>query len=66
MRDICEGTAATGEDALHPGENILTAGNSFEELESTASAKKKCGRNSEPERDNSSDKADFASDDEEV
>lgn len=32
MVDICEGASATGEDAFHPGESILAAGNSFQEL----------------------------------
>jgi len=33
MFDICEGAAATGEDAYHPGESILAADNSFQELQ---------------------------------
>ena len=33
MVDICEGALATGEDAFHPGESILAAGESFQELD---------------------------------
>ena len=32
MVDICEGASATGEDAFHPGESILSAGESYQEL----------------------------------
>ena len=33
MADICDGTSATGEGAFHPGESILAAGESFQELD---------------------------------
>ena len=39
MVDICEGATASGEDAFHPGESILTAGESFQELEGAANVK---------------------------
>ena len=34
MVDMCDGASATGEDAFHPGEAILSAGESFQELDS--------------------------------
>ena len=39
MVDICEGAAASGENAFHPSESILTAGESFQELEGAANVK---------------------------
>lgn len=45
MIAICEGASATGEDAFHPGESILEASESFQELKAAASN----ASNDEPE-----------------
>ena len=41
MVEICEGTSATGDDAFHPGESVLTTGGSFQDLESSMNQKEK-------------------------
>lgn len=62
MVDICEGASATGEDAFHPGESILMAGKSFQELDGASEPKSDMDDSSDEHKNEQDDPA--ASDEE--